>query len=85
MKGILEFDLNDSDDIMSHLRCVKSTDLALALWDIYYNLPKRIETTFELTETEESKDRDHQIMEILNNFIQNSLTNRGIILDDIIN
>lgn len=27
MKGILEFDLNDPDDIMSHLRCVKSSDL----------------------------------------------------------
>lgn len=85
MKGILEFDLNDPDDIMSHLRCVKSSDLALALWDIYHNLPKRIESTLELTETEESKDRDYQIMEILNNFIQDSLNYRGIVLDDIIN
>jgi hypothetical protein len=33
-KGILEFDLNEPDEIMAHLRCVKSLDLALTLWDI---------------------------------------------------
>lgn len=33
-KATLEFDLNDHDDIKSHLRAVKSIDLALSLWDI---------------------------------------------------
>lgn len=33
-KGILEFDLNDQDDAMAHKRCVKSTELVLALWDM---------------------------------------------------
>jgi len=34
MKGILEFNLNDPDDAMAHLRCVKSLDMAIALFDI---------------------------------------------------
>jgi hypothetical protein len=37
MKGILEFDLNDFDDRMAHERCVKSTDMALVLWEIMTN------------------------------------------------
>jgi len=34
MKATLEFDLNEPDDIKNHLRCVKATDMALALWHI---------------------------------------------------
>jgi hypothetical protein len=40
MKGILEFDLNDKDDIEAHLRCVKSLDMALALDDIWSYIGK---------------------------------------------
>ena len=36
MKATIEFDLNDPDDIKSHLRCVKATDMALVLWTIYH-------------------------------------------------
>jgi len=34
MKAKLEFDLNDQEDAMAHLRCVKSLDMAIALWKI---------------------------------------------------
>lgn len=34
MKATIEFDLNEPDDIKSHLRCVKALDMALALWHI---------------------------------------------------
>ena len=34
MKAILEYDLNDSDERMSHLRAVKSLEMAIALWEI---------------------------------------------------
>ena len=33
-KGILEFDLNEQDEVMAHKRCVKSLDLALVLLDM---------------------------------------------------
>ena len=32
MKAKIEFDLNDLDDNMAHMRCVKSLDMALAMW-----------------------------------------------------
>ena len=32
MKAKLEFDLNDSEDKMSHMRCVKSTDMAIVFF-----------------------------------------------------
>lgn len=36
MEAIIKFNLNDPDDIKSHLRCVKATDMALVLWTIYH-------------------------------------------------
>ena len=42
MKAKLEFDLDDVDDRMAHLRCVKSTDMALVLWEMSLNMRKRV-------------------------------------------
>ena len=33
MKATLNFDLDDADDKMAHLRCTKALDLTLTLWD----------------------------------------------------
>jgi len=41
MKAVLEFDLNDLDDIRAHNRCIKATDMALALFEIEINLKKQ--------------------------------------------
>jgi hypothetical protein len=37
MKAKLTFDLDDIDDKMAHERCIKSTDMALVLWEIMTN------------------------------------------------
>lgn len=34
MKAIIEFDLNEPDDIRNHLRCIKALDMACVLWEI---------------------------------------------------
>ena len=34
MKATLEFNMDEPEDVMAHLRCAKSLDMALALWDI---------------------------------------------------
>jgi hypothetical protein len=47
MKAKLQYDLNDFDDRMSHLRAVKSMDMASALFDITRNLKKKIENRYE--------------------------------------
>jgi len=34
MRGTLEFNLNDPEDEVAYMRCVKARNLAVALWDI---------------------------------------------------
>ena len=34
MRAILEFDLNDNEDQVAHMRAVKALDMALTLWDM---------------------------------------------------
>lgn len=46
-KATLEYDLNDPDDIMAHLRAVKSLDMALVLWEMSYNAKKGIQYQIE--------------------------------------
>ena len=47
MKATLSYNLNDPDDRMSHLRAVKSMDMASALFDITRNLRKKIQNRYE--------------------------------------
>lgn len=37
MKAILEFDLDNPEDRMAHSRCIKATEMAVALFEIYNN------------------------------------------------
>jgi hypothetical protein len=34
MQAELKFNLDESDDIQAHFRCVKALDMALCLWDL---------------------------------------------------
>ena len=47
MKAILEFDLENHEDRMSHLRCIKSSDMSSVIWEITHNLRKSIDRRFE--------------------------------------
>jgi hypothetical protein len=49
-QATLTFDLTDSDDVLSHLRAIKSLDLALAIWDIVHNTKKSLEWSLESKE-----------------------------------
>ena len=79
-KGILEFDLNEPDDIMAHKRAAKSLDLALALWDIVHNTKKSIEWSLE------SKELDkYEVLDLVYEKIYSILDEHNIKLDDLIN
>ena len=43
MKAILEFCMDDPDDAQAHMRCIKSKEMALVLWEFYYNARKKCE------------------------------------------
>ena len=41
MEAILKFNLNNQEDNASHMRCVKSDDMAFVLFDLLYNTKKK--------------------------------------------
>lgn len=83
-KAIIEYDLNDRDDLMAHKRAVKSTDLALALWEIEYNLRKRLERELE---AKEMKNEDVEVYDVIDMCMENiieTIKDHNIDIDDLI-
>jgi hypothetical protein len=52
MKAKLEFDLDNPDDKMEHMRCIKATDMALMLWDIKQKIRSKLKYSEDLSEDE---------------------------------
>jgi hypothetical protein len=75
MKAILKFNLDDSDDVMAHTRCVKSLDMALAMWAFSNRLRKIVD---------ESKDGKYIDEELVSNAWQKSLQEYEIDIDSLI-
>jgi len=78
MKAILEFDLNDFDDIKAHLRCTKATDMAIALLDITSKLRS-------MMKYQTLTDAEYKILESIQTDVLDSLQENGINLDELIN
>jgi len=87
-KAILEFDLNDPDDSMAHLRAVKSTDMAMAIWQIVYNTKKGLEYKIENDEAHPGPDgplNSYDVIDLVYKEIWESLDEHGIKIDRLIN
>jgi hypothetical protein len=80
MKATLEFDLSEPDDIRAHLRCVKSQDMAIALWEIRYNIKKRCEN---ILERKEEIDK-YEALEIIFEELMELYDQHSISIDDLI-
>jgi hypothetical protein len=78
-KAILEFDLDNHDDVVHHLRCLKSTDMALALFEISRNLKKKCEHKCENIDG----DPVDGMLVVLEE-IHEILEDRGIDIDELI-
>ena len=79
MKAILEFNLDEQDDIIAHKRCVKATDMALAIWEIVHNMKRSVERDIE------SKNLDsYQTIEELYKKIYEKLEENAIYIDELI-
>jgi hypothetical protein len=76
MKAILEFDLTDSQDALSHYRAIKSLDMTLCLWDISAKLRKEIDDYRDMCYNQNKKLSNHDIvektMEIINRFFDDN-------------
>ena len=84
MKGILEFDLNDQDDSIAHLRCVKSLDLALAIWEIIHNAKKGMEIKIEKALEEDKNFTPYDSLDLIYDSIYDILSEHGIVIDDLV-
>ena len=83
MKAKLQYDLNDFDDRMSHLRAVKSMDMASALFDITRNLRKKIQNRYEDIDNTHNDVFDG--IDAVFDEIYNILEDNSIDIDELIN
>ena len=83
-KAILEFNLNDYDDNMAHKRAVKSTDLALALWEIEMNLRKKLERELESKELKNEDVEVYDVIDMCMENIMNTIRDHNIDVEDLI-
>ena len=78
-KATIEYNLDDSDDQMAHLRAIKSLDMALLLWEIAYNTKKKLEY-----EVGENKADGYKIIDMFYDGFWEGMNERGINLDELI-
>ena len=75
-KAILEFDLNEPEDVQAHLRATKALDMAGALWDITHNTKKGLEWALE------GKDLDkYEVLDMVFDKIYDILSEHDINTD----
>lgn len=55
MKAILEFDLDNIDDRLAHLRCVHSSDMASVIFQLTANFRRNCEYKIEAKKPDESE------------------------------
>ncbi len=78
-KGILEFDLNEPDDILAHKRAVKATDMAIALFQFAHNTKKGFEWKLDKYESKED------LLDAVYEQFWDIMEEHNVRLDDIIN
>lgn len=81
MKARLEFNLDDAEDKMSHLRCIKSDSMAIVLFEIIHNLKKTCEHECDLMKNSSAQDGLDIVFEKIYELIEEN----GIVVEDIIN
>ena len=78
-KAILEFDLNDPDDRMEYMRCNKSLDMTLALWELSHNTKKGLGYSMEGKEMDQ-----YETLEFVFDRIHEIINDRNINFDELI-
>lgn len=84
MKAILEYDLNDLDDSRSHLRAVKSLDMALVIFDIETKLRKTLEDKIDHESINKRDFSKQDLIEFTMEYINCLFKENGIFVDELI-
>lgn len=80
MKAKLQFDLNDYDQKKEHLRCVKSTDMAITLFEIINNIKRNVEDDID----DEKFTDQYEVLNKVFEMINSKLDDNNINLDELI-
>ncbi len=80
-KAILEFNLDERDDIEAHLRCVKALDMAVVLWDMDQYLRNKMKYG---NKDSMLSDDAYKALEDAREELRESMSSRGINLDELI-
>ena len=79
MKATLEFNLDEVDDMMAHMRAVHSTDMALVLWELVHNSKRTIEREIEANNLD-----GFAVLDLIFEKLHDELDSHGIIIDKLI-
>lgn len=78
-KAILKYDLTDPDDRIEHLRALKSTDMALVIWDFVYNSRKGMEYQIDKYHYDA-----YTVLDKMLEIFSERLDEHGIVIDDLV-
>ena len=84
MEAILKFNLNNQEDNASHMRCVKSDDMAFVLFDLLYNTKKKVEHIIELAEDRNETMDANDGMELMYQEIYGLLEKYNVDVDELL-
>ncbi len=83
-KAKLEFDLTDFDDKMEFERCTKSTDMCFVIFEMVYNMKKRLYYNFEDKEEKGETFTVYDGIDSVFEKLSEQLSERGIDIDRLI-
>lgn len=85
MRATFEFDLNDSDDMMAHLRATKSLDMALSIWEITHNSKRGLMRQVEAAILEDKNITPYDAVDMVYDRIHEILEDYGVKISELIN
>jgi len=71
MKATLEFDLDNEDDRISHIRCVNATNMASFIWELKHNFWRQWKHDDADFDLDTYKEALHELMQFHNIDIDN--------------
>ncbi len=75
----IEFDLNEPEERMEHLRCLKALDMACVLFQVQYNLKRTLESEIETS----TITNPYEVLDIVFQKIMNLYDENNINIDEI--
>lgn len=79
--ALLKYDLTDPDDQIEFNRACAALDLSVAVWEIVYNLKKRVERELD---SKDGTEKEYELLDSVFSKIHEILNERGINIDKLI-